>query len=130
MNTALIVIPSLLIMAFGWYYLRSVANGETFRKITRLSPSKLKEAIEENPSLQLIDVRTPQEYKSGYIQAAKNIDVNSSDFIAKMSKQDKSKPVYLYCRSGMRSAKASKLLVKMGFEEIFDLKGGYMAWSR
>ena len=130
MNTAMIVIPSLIIIAFGWYYLQSVANGETFRKITRLSPSKLKEAIKENPSLQLIDVRTSQEYKSGYIKPAKNIDVNSSDFLEKMSKKDKSKPVYVYCRSGMRSNKASKQLVKAGFEEVFDLKGGYMAWNR
>lgn len=130
MNIALIVIPSIIIMVFGWYYLQSVANGETFRKITRITPLELKEAIKGNKSLQLIDVRTPQEYKSGYIQPAKNIDVHSSNFIEKMSKLDKSKPVYVYCRSGMRSNKASKQLVKAGFEEVLDLKGGYMAWGR
>ncbi|MGK0388928.1 MAG: phage shock protein E [Maribacter sp.] len=130
MNTALIIIPSLLIMAFGWYYLQSVANGETFRKIVRLSPLKLKKAIQENPSLQLIDVRTPKEYKSGYIKPAKNIDIFSSDFLEKISKKDKSQPIYVYCKSGMRSGKASKQLVKAGFDQVFDLKGGYMAWNR
>lgn len=129
MNTALIVIPSLIIMAFGWYYLRSVADGETFRKIIRLSPSKLKEAIQENPSLQLIDVRTPKEYDNGYIQPAKNIDFHSRDFLEKASQYNKLEPIYVYCRSGVRSGKASKLLVKAGFEQVFDLKGGYLAWK-
>jgi rhodanese-related sulfurtransferase len=44
-------------------------------------------------------------------------------------KLNPSKPVYLYCRSGNRSGKAANLLAKMGFTEIYDLKGGYMSWK-
>jgi rhodanese-related sulfurtransferase len=43
-------------------------------------------------------------------------------------KLDASKPVYLYCRSGNRSGKAAKILVTLGFNEIYDLRGGYTSW--
>lgn len=43
-------------------------------------------------------------------------------------KLDPSKAVYLYCRSGNRSGKAAKLLVSLGFNEVYDLRGGYASW--
>ena len=80
--------------------------------------------------VRLIDVRTASEFKSGAIANAKNIDFfNRGAMQAAFSKLDPKKPVYLYCRSGNRSHQAAKILDKMGFEEIYDLKGGYMAWS-
>ena len=48
----------------------------------------------------IIDVRTPLEYNSGHIKDAKNIDLYSDDFNTEFDKLDKSKPVYVYCRSG------------------------------
>ena len=42
---------------------------------------------------------------------------------------DKDKPVYLYCRSGARSQKAARKLIDMGFEKVYDLKGGFMRWK-
>lgn len=79
---------------------------------------------------QLIDVRTPEEYKGGYIDNAKNIDFNSSDFKAKMAKLDKTKPVLIYCAAGGRSGKTASMLKEMGFKEVYDLQGGYSAWKK
>jgi rhodanese-related sulfurtransferase len=79
--------------------------------------------------VQLVDVRTPKEYNEGFIKNAKNIDYFSDDFKENMKEFDKEKPLYLYCRSGGRSGKASKILKELGFKEIYDLKGGYLAWS-
>lgn len=80
-------------------------------------------------NVQLIDVRTPKEYRSGHISKAVNIDVfQQSSFRPAVEKLDKNKPVYLYCRSGNRSQKAARILSDMGFDEIYDLKGGYMSW--
>lgn len=83
-----------------------------------------------NPKIQLIDVRTPKEYEGGHIENATLIDYFSSNFKETLLTLDKEKPLYLYCRSGGRSRKAAKILAEMGFKEIYDLKGGYMAWEK
>ena len=56
--------------------------------------------------------------------------VPTFDFREKIQELDRDKPVYLYCRSGNRSGKASKIMDELGFKEIVDLKGGYKAWSK
>ena len=80
--------------------------------------------------IQLIDVRTPAEFKEGYIEKAILIDFKAENFKTKVQELDKNKPVYLYCRSGKRSALASTILKDLGFNEIVDLEGGYLAWSK
>ncbi len=76
-----------------------------------------------------VDVRTPEEVADGTIEGAINIDYNAADFIEQFSALDKNQPVYLFCRSGNRSGKATKLLIKAGYNEIYDLKGGYLAYG-
>lgn len=81
--------------------------------------------------VQLVDVRTPQEYQEGFIDDAINIDfMNPNSFNEEFLKLDNSKPLYIYCRSGNRSQKSVPQLQKLGFTEIYDLKGGYKAWSK
>ncbi len=85
-----------------------------------------------NPKLgdiQLIDVRTPKEYAAGHIKSAVNINFFDDDFISQMSKLDKDKEIYVYCRSGGRSGKASKKLEAAGFTKVYNLKGGFKNWS-
>jgi len=80
--------------------------------------------------IQLLDVRTPDEYKRGVIEGATAINYFDSDFVSQVQpKFDKNKPIYLYCASGGRSSKASSLLVLDGFVEVYNLKGGYNAWK-
>ena len=83
-----------------------------------------------NDNVQLIDVRTAEEFQEGYIENAQLIDFRLEDFRDKIQELDRDKPVYLYCRSGNRSGKASKIMAELGFKEIVDLKGGYKAWSK
>ncbi len=98
--------------------------------ITILEKDSFAEAIKEN-NVQLLDVRTPKEYAEGHIADAKLLNYFEKDAFRKYaSKLDKDEPVYLYCRSGNRSQKAAKILVDMGFTEIYDLEGGYMNWSK
>lgn len=79
--------------------------------------------------VQVVDVRTAEEYQSGHIEDAVNIDVQKNDFKTKVSKLDKSKPVLVYCRSGKRSEKAATTLESMGFKRIVNLEGGMLAWE-
>ncbi|WP_347173508.1 rhodanese-like domain-containing protein [Polaribacter uvawellassae] len=80
--------------------------------------------------VQLVDVRTPQEFNAGHIKNAKLIDFYNSSFDEQSAKiLDKNKPVYLYCRSGGRSANAAKKYKEAGFTEVYNLLGGMNAWS-
>ena len=93
-----------------------------------LAPAEFNAAITQK-NVQLVDVRTPREFSGGAIRNAINIDVFQKNlFHEKANKLDKQKPVYLYCRSGNRSQQAARMLVSAGFEQVFDLRGGYMNW--
>lgn len=96
--------------------------------IEKLKVITFKEGI-TNKEVQLIDVRTLEEYEEGAIEGASLIDFYSEDFEVNALKLDKNKPVYLYCKRGVRSWKAAKQLSNLGFKNIYDLKGGYDAWK-
>ncbi|AFL80149.1 Rhodanese-related sulfurtransferase [Aequorivita sublithincola DSM 14238] len=78
--------------------------------------------------VQLVDVRTPEEFAEGHLDNAKNINVLETDFITQAEKLNLDEPIYLYCRSGKRSAKAALILKDVGFKEIYDMNGGYIHW--
>lgn len=80
--------------------------------------------------IQLIDIRTPREFKSGYIKGAVNINFFDSDFTGQMLKLNKEKEIYIYCRSGNRTGKAANKLKDQGFTKIYDLQGGILNWNR
>jgi rhodanese-related sulfurtransferase len=94
-----------------------------------LSVGDFKEKMNGLEEYHLIDVRTPGEVAQGTIASSTNIDFNSANFAAELGKLDKSKPLMLFCRSGSRSARASKVAMDLGFTEIYDLRGGFMSWS-
>lgn len=79
--------------------------------------------------VQLVDVRTPDEYQVGHLKNSQNIDFNSPTFDDDVSKLDKTKPVMLYCKAGGRSAKCSQKLLEAGFIKIYDLEGGITQWK-
>ena len=83
----------------------------------------------ELEDVQLVDVRTPEEYEEGYIAQSQNIDFNSPTFEEDIKELDKTRPVVLYCRSGGRSAKCAKKLIDAGFVKIYDLEGGISKWK-
>jgi rhodanese-related sulfurtransferase len=78
----------------------------------------------------IIDVRRPEEFKSGHIKGAINANwQNLDEFTAKTATLDKSKPVYVYCLGGVRSDKAADFLLKNGFKQVTGLDGGIKAWT-
>lgn len=98
-------------------------------KADLLNTTDFKEQISK-VDIQLLDVRTTNEFKSGHIEAAISADVLiSQEFLKKISDLDKDRPVYIYCRSGSRSKKAAQLLCESGFKKVYDLKGGYLTWQ-
>ncbi|WP_410879276.1 rhodanese-like domain-containing protein [Myroides sp. DW712] len=82
----------------------------------------------ETKKAQVIDVRTPKEYKEGTILNAVNIDFLDERFSKNIEQLDKKQPVYIFCQSGKRSAAAAEKLQEAGFE-VIELAGGYKAWK-
>jgi len=76
----------------------------------------------------VLDVRTPEEFNSGHIPNAINIDIYSDYFNSDIAALDKSKSYAVYCRSGKRSVDASSEMDLIGFESTYNLTGGIIEW--
>lgn len=95
--------------------------------VTSVDANHFENAIHAN-SVQLIDVRSANEYAEGHIAHAANIDALQNDFLAKAQRSlSKKKPAYVYCRSGKRSMMAANKLAKAGYK-VINLRGGIMEW--
>ncbi|MEN8187963.1 MAG: rhodanese-like domain-containing protein [Bacteroidota bacterium] len=100
---------------------------EKDKVINLISPEELNKKLGE---ITLIDIRTPQEFSEGHLKNAANINLFDPNFIQKMNKFDKSKVLYIYCRSGNRTSSAAKKLAEIGFVKIYDLQGGILNWRK
>jgi len=89
--------------------------------ITEVSQSELDNVV-------LVDVRTPGEFNAGHLEKAINIDWLGDSFSAEFEKIEKNQTIYLYCKSGKRSADATKFLDSLGYKNVVNLEGGYIAW--
>jgi len=81
-------------------------------------------------NIQILDVRTTEEYKSGHIAHTLQADWNNQDqFRSRAQHMDKTKPVYVYCASGGRSKQAAQWFRSNGYSEVFELTGGFIQWK-
>jgi len=96
----------------------------------KISPLQLEQLLAKSPDAQLVDVRTPAEYEAGTIKDAVNMDVRAADFEKQIETLEKDQPVFLFCRSGGRSARAASQLEDMGFTTIYDMSDGYLGWGK
>jgi hydroxyacylglutathione hydrolase len=89
---------------------------------------KLKNSTEQ---FLLLDVRTAKEYQEGHIKNAINLPIAKRKHFKNTAKANfnKQEPVIVYCYSGVRSKKAGKILLKLGFTEVYDFSGGWQKWS-
>lgn len=100
-------------------------NSQNYNSFTaKVFQEKLK--IENKP--QILDVRSPEEFSTGHIQNAININWNGDNFEEKVKSFDKSKPIFVNCQGGGRSKKAADRLFSLGFKTIYELNGGMNDW--
>lgn len=100
---------------------------EADETIVRISAQELNNIDKD---ILLIDVRTPEEYASGHLENAINIDFKGSDFKNRIAELNKDEDVYVYCKMGGRSGNTAKMMESMGFEKVYDLKGGILQWNK
>lgn len=93
-----------------------------------ISIDKAAKLLESEDAI-ILDVRTNKEVSKGYIKDATFIDYYANDFKNKLNLIDKKKTIYVYCKSGGRSSKASEIISQMGFANVYNLEGGFMRWK-
>lgn len=84
--------------------------------------------VDEFKKTQLLDVRTPQEYRQGGLKGSVNININDGAFIQKINTLNKEGVYLVYCKGGSRSKKACAKMIELGFKNVFNLKGGLARW--
>lgn len=94
-----------------------------------LSADDFEVKMTSTPDAQIIDVRTPGEFSEGYIKGAININYQGDSFADEIAKLDKSKPTFVYCRSGGRSAESCSYMANQGFTKLYELDGGISSWQ-
>lgn len=93
-----------------------------------MSMAEVHQTLESGKDIQLLDVRTAEEFNEGHVAGAMNVSVTDEGFEEGVVSLNKEKPIYVYCRSGKRSAKAAEILSELGFKVIYDVEGGITAW--
>lgn len=129
-NSSTIVLITMLWISFascGQKQNEKSADQDSASAISLITPEELNNV---NKDILLIDVRTPEEYATGHVENAINIDFRASNFKDLIGELDKDQDVYVYCKVGGRSGGAAKLMDEMGFKKIYDLQGGILQWEK
>lgn len=78
----------------------------------------------------ILDVRTPDEYRQSHIPKARNLNLYDSRFFERVNKLKKNKHILVYCRTGIRSMVAARKMDKIGYKNVYNLRGGFVSWVR
>ncbi len=108
---------------------QSSKSSEKSGKVSVIEPVEYQE---KSLNQLIVDVRTPDEFNSGHIEGAINIDFFSDDFLDQIANLDldKSEVLFVYCKGGVRSSKAASKIRGLGFKKIIDLEGGINNWTK
>ena len=120
------VVLAFLIVVFGGCVTSEPPIGE----LVTPSPITQEEAIEimAGGNVVILDVRTPDEFDTGYIPGAVNLPIDELSTTVNYLISDKEQIILIYCRSGVRSADALRILINMGYWNAFDF-GGILSWT-
>jgi phage shock protein E len=123
----------LITITILFVFLLASCGGTATQQIGTVTPQQAYETIQTNQgdsNFELIDVRTPEEYQSGKIAGAVDIDFYAADFQEQLSRLDRSKQYLIYCHTGNRSGQTLTIMKNMGFESVDDIGGGIAAWAQ
>ena len=103
---------------------------EARQVIPEEGPADLQRRLAGGEPVTVIDVRDPDEFRDGHIEAASNISRGFLEFRIGAAVTDPKTPVVLYCQTGLRSMLAAKALHELGYEKVINLQGGYQKWAQ
>ena len=103
-------------------------QGNALQNITVSEAFDLVQKNLGNANFRILDVRTPDEYQSGHLANALNIDIYAQDFESRLRQLDKNQQYLVYCRTGVRSTQASQTMSSLGFTRVFNMLQGITQW--
>lgn len=103
---------------------------EARASVPEISAKELKELMDKEENLLLIDVRVPGEYLSGHIQGAKLMPRGLLEWTLPGKYKDSDAPIVFYCLVGARSALAAKLAKDLGYSNVKNFRGGLKEWKK
>jgi rhodanese-related sulfurtransferase len=95
---------------------------------TKLSPEEFYIKAHKGKKAVILDIRTPEETAEGYIEGATFVNWTGGNFDEEVSKLNKKKTYYVYCRSAKRTIPATERMKELGFKNIYMLEGGMNNW--
>lgn len=99
------------------------------KQVNNLDADSFAQKINEDSNAVVLDVRTQVEYIEARIPNSILIDIYRHDFLTNIERLDKAKNYYVYCRSGSRSYSAAQEMMKMGFQNVYNLEDGIIGWN-
>ena len=99
-------------------------------RIPEMEPTDLKARLDQEQPLTLVDVREYNEANLSDLPQVGQIRIPVREFITRVEELDPDDNIVVYCRSGARSGWAVERLREMGFEKVWNLKGGVLAWRK
>jgi len=124
MSKILIIVLILIALVGGVIWKTRQPESGTYEKITAETAFSM---MQEKQDMLIVDVRTPGEYAEGHVQGAINVPLQSIEAGDLSLLPDRDQTLLIYCRSGSRSASASKSLVRQGYASVYDF-GGIINW--
>jgi len=116
-------------MALAALGLASAYGCKASEGVATVSPQEFRQLLADDGSALLLDVRRPEEFAEGHLQGATLTNwLDRKSFDGAAARLDKSRTLYVYCRSGRRSSEAASYLGGLGFK-VVDMRGGYLAWT-
>jgi rhodanese-related sulfurtransferase len=113
---------------YSSFLLLAILNLSCAQREGAIEAEAFQKVIADQEELQLVDVRTLNEFNDGHIEGALHIDYYKEQFKSELQKLDKNKPIAVYCAVGGRSGATMSVLKELGFKKAYDLQGGITAW--
>jgi rhodanese-related sulfurtransferase len=134
-----VIITAILIIGLVWFVGYITNEGPTTKGVADMAisdnsilklvgPDEFYSLSEDDNNI-LIDIRTPDEYNSGHLKNAINIDYYAQTFKNELNKLDKDNTYLIYCRSGNRTETAMQIMKGLGFNSVYVLEGGINSWT-
>jgi rhodanese-related sulfurtransferase len=95
-----------------------------------VTPEAAYEALEADPSIVVLDIRTPGEFSRGHVEGAINIDYYADDFAERIASLDPQKTYVMYCQAGGRSHALMRAFSKTEFKDVMHIPAGFSGWRR
>ena len=117
------LVLAIVVSSAHYYYLQLQDSSQG-----DVSVEQARSLIETKPNLVIVDVRTSEEYSTGYIEGAMNLcaECDAQLLLDNLNTDDE---ILLYCRTGRRSANALRILRENDYEKVYNMVGGIEAWK-